>query len=214
MKDEIYIRHYKREDRPKIREICYETAFMGESAEAFFDDKEILADAVTSYYTDYEPGSIFIAEYQENIIGYLTGCIDSSRYRRILINRILPKIIIRSVFCGKAFKPKIARFLYHSMISFFRGEFKKPRLKQYPAHLHISVTKNYRRMGVGSKLINSFSNYLKNKNIKGVHIVTISKKARLFFEKAGFKLFHSRKMKQLYYLLGKDTAIYILTREI
>ena len=214
MKDEVYIRHYKREDRSKIREICYGTAFMGESAETFFDDKEILADTVTSYYTDYEPGSIFIAEYQGKVVGYLTGCIDSSRYRRILVNKILPKIIIRFVFSGKSFRPKIVRFLYHSMMSFFRREFKRPSLKKYPAHLHINIAKNYRRMGIGLKLVNSFLSYLKDKKIKGIHLITISKRARLFFEKAGFKLFHSRRMKQLYYLLGKDIAVYILTKEI
>lgn len=39
--EEIVIRHYRKEDRPFIREIAWETALMGESAQAFFDGEEI-----------------------------------------------------------------------------------------------------------------------------------------------------------------------------
>ena len=64
MTGEFCIRAYKAGDRRKVREISYDTAFMGESPEDFFDEEEIPADEVTLYYTDYEPESVFVAEYK------------------------------------------------------------------------------------------------------------------------------------------------------
>ncbi|MDP3143475.1 MAG: GNAT family acetyltransferase, partial [Candidatus Omnitrophota bacterium] len=65
------IRHFKPADRDAVRKICCDTAFMGEPAENFFDDRKIFADVAISYYTDYEPESLFIAENEQEIIGYL-----------------------------------------------------------------------------------------------------------------------------------------------
>lgn len=213
--DEIYIRAYKKDNRYQIRQICYDTAFMGESGEFFFDDKEILADAVTLYYSDYEPESIFIAEYSGNIIAYLTGCRDTVQYYRIWRTKILPLIITKAMLRGVVFNIKTLRFLYNSLISWIRRDFKRPDVyKKYPAHFHINIVKDYRGRGIGSRLVDDFLGYLNKRNIKGVHVVTISKKAKEFFEKVGFNLIYSQRVSVLSYLLRGDILLYILAKEV
>jgi len=44
----------------------------------------------------------------------------------------------------------------------------------YPAHLHIDFYEPYRRMGLGSKIMNVYFDYLRGLGIKGVHLGTSS----------------------------------------
>ena len=74
--EETIIRQFKPEDRGSVRDISWETAFLGEPADAFFSGKEILADFLTQYFTDYEPGSCFVAVSANRVVGYLIGSTD------------------------------------------------------------------------------------------------------------------------------------------
>jgi len=214
--NEVCIRSYKREDRQYIREICYATAFRGESGDFFFDDKEILSDIVTLYYTEYEPESIFVAEVKQNIVGYLTGCKDTKRYYYIWMRKILIPLIIKALFRGVIFNIKNLKFLYYTALSYMKKEFKKPVdiYKKYPAHFHINLIKDYRGKGIGSRLVYNFLDYLKRNNIKGLHIVTASEKAKRFFEKCGFNLIYFQKISSLRFLLKEDILLYTLARLI
>lgn len=187
---------------------------MGESGKIFFADREILSDALTFYYTDYEPESIFVAEYGSNIIGYLIGCKDTRRYYQIWRIKILPKIIAKTILRGTVFNIKTLRFMYHSIISCIRRDFKRPDIyKKYPAYFHINIDKDYRDIGIGTRLVGYFLEYLKNRQVKGVHVVTISEKAKEFFKKNGFDLIYSRKINTLSYLLKSDILLHILARK-
>jgi hypothetical protein len=44
---------------------------MGESAESFWRHKESWADLWTSYYTDQEPESLYVATMDDSVAGYL-----------------------------------------------------------------------------------------------------------------------------------------------
>lgn len=83
-----------------IRQIACDTADMGEPVENFFGDREVVGDLLTRYYTDYESESLWVAEYEGKVIGYLTGCLDTHRYFRIMGFCLLPQIIIKSILRG------------------------------------------------------------------------------------------------------------------
>ncbi len=99
---DFVIRPYQGKDREAIRKIAFDTAFMGEPAEVFFTDQEVLADILTDYFTDHEPESLFVAESGGAIVGYLLGAKDSARVSRIFI-----KIIRRP--CTSILPPGIGR---------------------------------------------------------------------------------------------------------
>jgi len=100
MRNDIIIRSYESQDREMIRQIACDTADMGEPVENFFGDREVVGDLLTRYYTDYESESLWVAEYEGKVIGYLTGCLDTHRYFRIMGFCLLPQIIIKSILRG------------------------------------------------------------------------------------------------------------------
>lgn len=78
LNNNIFIRKFNNCDRKDIRRISCDTAFLEESRKVFFDDDEILADALTLYFTDYEPDSCFVAVKNDKIIGYIKGKISGN----------------------------------------------------------------------------------------------------------------------------------------
>ena len=204
-------------DRNAIRRICCDTAFMGQPVENFFGDREIIADLLTLYHTDHEPESVFIAEHENMPVGYIMGCTDIRRARRIFLGRILPGVAIKSLLRGTFLSRKSLMFLYRCAVSFFRKELFIPDFSgEYPAVLHINIESRFRNMGTGEKLVMKFLDYLKEKHVRGVHLTTISADAARFFERNGFTLLQKKKISYFSHLnrktlfrftLGKNLAV-------
>src|SRR3954452_3617604 len=76
---DLRVRGYERDDRIRVREICYRTGYIGEPIDWQWRDLESWADMFTGYYTDREPGSAFVVTVDGTVSGYLLGCIDSKR---------------------------------------------------------------------------------------------------------------------------------------
>jgi len=76
---EIVIRPYEADDRAGVRNVCYETGFMGEPVDWLWRDRESFSDMFSGYWTDREPGSASVADLDGEIVGYLLGCADSRR---------------------------------------------------------------------------------------------------------------------------------------
>lgn len=209
-------KYFAPEDRRFIRELSCDTAFWGEPVEKFFDCREIIADALTLYYTEYEKESIFIAEIEGKKAGYLVGCKDIRRYKRVLTTKILPLLLLKSIIKAPIIcKRKNILFLFYCAVSFFKKEFFSSNLSDdYPATLHINVDIKYRNKGVGGKLINEYINYLKKIGITGIHITTFSPSAVKFFEKNGFTVLHRKKITCFNYLSYKDIYRFIMGRKL
>src|SRR2546422_6638559 len=67
------IRGYRRSDREAVRKLCCETGFLGDPIDPVYEDRELFADFLTTYYTDHEPESCFLLEVDGEIRGYLLG---------------------------------------------------------------------------------------------------------------------------------------------
>ena len=204
------IRKYDSRDRPAVRRICCETAFLGEPSAVFFDDDEIFADALTAYFTDYEPELCFVAEYDNKVIGYLIGAKDVRRMEKIFVGKIAIPLLIKALRRGALISKKNMKFLARILLSLVKGEFKTPVfLKDYPATLHINIIKEYRAAGVGSKLINAYLDNLRALGIMGVHFATMSDKASQFFSKLNFQLLFQGERSYFRYFLDKNVPVYI-----
>jgi GNAT superfamily N-acetyltransferase len=183
---------------------------MGEPSAVFFDDDEIFADALTVYFTEYEPESCFVAEYENSVIGYLLGAKDVLHMDKIFTDKIALPLFIKALRSGTFFRKRNMKFLFHVFLSLVKGEFKAPTFsKAYPATLHINIIKDYRAGGVGSKLINAYLDYLKKQAVEGVHFATMSDKASQFFKKQNFQLLFQGERSYFRYFLGKNIPIYI-----
>ena len=69
----IEIRKYQSADRAQVRELCCATGFLGKPIDPVFEDRELFADYLTAYYTDWEAESAFVLLVNGEIRGYLLG---------------------------------------------------------------------------------------------------------------------------------------------
>jgi len=198
-----------------VRDIVVNAAFMGEPAEVFFDDKDILADFLTLYFTDYEPESCFVAVDGARIVGCITGSKNVALLKKIFLVRILPRLLIKAILRGSLLKKKNVIFLFHYVVSLLRQEFRMSDFSRvYPATLHINIEKDYRNLGIGSKLILAYLNYLGEENISGVHFATLSDNAALFFQKQSFDLLFKAKRSYFRYILHRDITFYLFGKKL
>src|SRR6188472_3145331 len=72
-KSRLVIRSYRASDRDAVRRLCCQTGFLGEPIDPVYEDHELFADFLTTYYTDQEPESSFVLEVNGEIRGYLLG---------------------------------------------------------------------------------------------------------------------------------------------
>ena len=190
----LIIRPYQKSDRPILRDICCDTANLGGPMESFFFDRQVFADLGTLYYTDFEPQSTWVAQVDQQVVGYLMGCLDTRRYLRITSWPIVPRVLLKAVIRGVFLRRQTWRFLGAAFKSLSLGGFKRHiPLEQYPAHLHIDLKADFRGQGIGGRLIEKFILQAKTKGLKGIHLTTREDNfsGRKFFEKNGFRLLDS-----------------------
>jgi hypothetical protein len=136
------VRCYRPADRAAVRRIACETAFRGRGSRAVLDDDELFADYWTRYYTDYEPELSLVAERDGEVIGYLLGCRDSTRFRRVMATSIVPRVLARLTvrrFAGTYRKhPRSAAFFAWLVRRAWREE---PAIdvRRFPGHYHANV---------------------------------------------------------------------------
>ena len=202
-KSKIIIRSFEKDDRGPLRKLCADTAFMGEPVEKFCPDRELFADWACSYYTDYEPESIFVAEYEGRVRGYIMGSKDELKYRRVSAE--LSRLLLKRTLGRFLFEPSSRRLLFNLAKSFVSGEFKRPDFsRHYPAHLHINLDKAFRGNGIGPMLIFRFESYLLGVKVYGVRLATISARANRFFQKQGFGILYRRRVTYFDYLAREE----------
>ncbi len=102
MGTDVHVRPYEARDRAAVRQICADTADAGQPVESFFPDREVFADLLTNYYTQFEPQSTFIADNDGEVVGYLTGCLDTKRFLSTMKWRIVPVSFRQSVIARYA----------------------------------------------------------------------------------------------------------------
>ncbi|MDO9573005.1 MAG: hypothetical protein Q7J37_03905 [Candidatus Omnitrophota bacterium] len=212
--DSVSIRKFLPCDREDLRRISCETAFHELEQGVVFSDNEVLADAFTLYYTDYEPESCFVAIAGNRVVGYIIGTKDVSAMERISSKKIFPCLIWRTLRRRVFFNIVNLRFLFYCLKSACKGEFFVPDFsKKFPAMLHINIKSGYRAGGIGERLIKTFEAYLKDQRVGGVHFGTFSESGKNFFIKNGFTILFQGKRGYLKPYLGKEINFYVFGKQ-
>lgn len=184
---EIAVRPYREADREAVRIIAYQAGYMGEPADWYWRDFPSFADIWTSYYTDREPESAFVAERDGQVVGYLLGCVQSVRAPSPAA-ALARQVIWRFLFL----RPGTARFLWRSVWDAARqrplptGDLADPR---WPSHLHVNLLCEARGRGVGAALMNAWFSRLRRVGSPGCHLATLDENgaAMAFFQRMGFR---------------------------
>lgn len=199
---------YSAEFRDTVRHCVYETGYGGDSAEIYFEDRDLFADFLTLYYTDYEPESAFIPLVDGEPAGYLLGCLDTARSEEITKRKVYP-LIMKKLLSGKYnVGPGVIKNIARALEAGLRGENNSAPLDVYPAHLHIDLFHDYRRLGLGRLLIETYIDHLRGKGIPGVHLGTSSfhTLALPFYEKLGFQRYSATRITRSFFdhLVDRD----------
>ena len=175
------------QDRARLRMISCETGIAGLPIERAWSGREVFADFWTLYYTDHEPQSCFVAEAEGQVVGYITGCLDTARFNRIMKAEIVPRIRLKLLTTGAALRPRnLSRALRLWRCARW-GELREPDLSPFPAHLHINLLEGYRASGAGTRLMRALLDHCRARGVTGIHLGSISRRAIPFFARNGFE---------------------------
>ena len=211
----INFRKYQPSDKAALRQIVYDTALIGESAGKFFEGQEIITDALCLYFTDYEPDAAFVAQDHGQVVAYLIGAKDKIRAEKIFNRRIAFPLLLKALRNGVFLKSKNLGFFIRGLKDLLINGAKTPDFTQeYPATLHINVQSGFRGLGIGQKLIDIFLSYLKQENIPGVHLATMSDAAAGFFLAQGFTQLYKGKRSYFRHILHRDVPLYIFGKRL
>lgn len=206
MTPDVIIRPYHPDDRSAVMKIAADTAFFGSPVEAFFDHRQTFLDGFYTYFLDREPGTCWVAQMDEVVLGFLVGSPQAARQTPYSLTHIYPKMLI-GLITGRY---RLGRQSWHYLSMLLgqavRGEFVEADLEQYPANLHINVTAEARGMGIGKQLMSAYQQQLTGMGIPGVHLHTTDQNiaACAMYERLGYRLLSAKCTRAWIPLLGKE----------
>lgn len=181
------IRSYRASDRAAVRRLCCQTGFLGEPIDPVYEDHELFADFLTTYYTDKEPESSFVLEVEGEIAGYLLGSRKPLRSQFYSFRQNF-WLFIRALCRYSGYNQRSRRFI-RWMIS--HGWREVPAAPRRTPHFHINLQPDARKMSTTRALISAYLSYLYRCGENRVYgqIVTFeSRRGEKMFERYGFKV--------------------------
>ena len=189
----VQIRPYEPRDRGAVRQICSDTADAGRPIEHLFPDREVFADVLTNYYTEFEPQSVFVADNGGEVVGYVTGSVNTKRFLRTMMWRIVPVVLVKALLRGTLWHPQTVRLFRANIGMWLKNGYRTgPALDEYPAHLHVNVRDGFRGQQLGQRLVGAFCERARTAGARGVHAGVSAENLRgmHFFEGLGFVELH------------------------
>jgi hypothetical protein len=190
---EVIVRKFASCDRDAVRFLCCQTGFLGKPIDPVFEDRELFADYLTSYYTDIEPESCFVLEHNGRVVGYLLG---SRRPYRQQIHSFFQNIHL--------FLKGMSRYrVYNRATRDFIGWILRNSWREVPAaprrtaHFHFNVLPEAQSVAGTGAMMNAYFDYLRSKGEKAVfgQMVTFeSRRGAKVLERYGFRVVEKREI--------------------
>ena len=179
------IRSYRETDRDAVRRLCCQTGFLGTPIDPVYEDRQLFADFLTTYYTDWEPESSFVVEIDGEIRGYLLGS------RRPLRNQLYSfwqniSLFLKALTRYFRYNAASRRFVLWTLAHGWR---EVPATPRRVPHFHINLLPDARKMSTTRALMSAYLSYLYRCGEKRVYgqIVTFeSRRGEKMFERYGF----------------------------
>ena len=189
MKEEkaFTIRSYRASDRAAVRRLCCQTGFLGDPIDPVFQDHELFADFLTTYYTDKEPESSFVLEVNGEIRGYLLGSRKPLRNQFYSFRQNV-RLFLRALSRYPRYDERSKRFI-RWMIS--HGWREVPAAPRRTPHFHINLLPDARKMSTTRALMSAYLSYLYrcgDKHVYGQIVTFESRRGEKMFERYGFKV--------------------------
>lgn len=195
-------------DRSRVRELCCETGFLGKPIDPVFEDRELFADYLSAYYTDWEPESAFVLLVNGDIRGYLLGSRHPMRQQIYnLYNNVA--LFLRGIFRYPCYNAASKKFVHWILRQAWREVPASPRRT---AHFHINLLADARSVAHTRALMDSYLRYLHEngeKRVFGQMVVFEDRRGTKMFERYGFKVLN--KMEITKYRDVHPEPVYLCT---
>jgi hypothetical protein len=206
--DSFTIRSYRKTDREAVRRLCCDTGFLGEPIDPVYQDRQLFADFLTTYYTDHEPESSFVVEINSEIRGYLLGS------RKPLQNQLYSfwqnvSLFIKALTRYFRYNERSRRFVRWTLVYGWR---EVPAAPRRVPHFHINLLPDARKMSTTRALMSAYLSYLYRCGEKRVYgqIVTFeSRRGEKMFERYGFKVLNRAEITK--YKMFHPHSVYLST---
>ena len=189
----ISVRPYEPRDREVVRWLCCQTGFLGKPIDPVFEDRELFADYLTSYYTDIEPESCFVLEQEGAVKGYLLG---SRRPLRQQIHSFFHNL--RLFATGMIRYPRYNKPTREFIHWILRNSWREvPAVPRRTAHFHFNVLPEAQSFAGTHVMMNAYFDYLRSKGEKAVfgQMVTFeSRRGARVMERFGFQVLEKREI--------------------
>ena len=181
------IRKFQPADRARVRELCCETGFLGKPIDPVFEDRELFADYLTAYYTDWEPQSSFVLLMNGEIRGDLLGSRRPARQQLYnLYNNVA--LFLRGMSRYPRYNAASKKFVHWVLRQAWR---EVPAAPRRTAHFHINLLADARSVANARTLTDSYLKYLHEngeKRVFGQMVVFEDRRGTKMFERYGFKV--------------------------
>ena len=181
------IRSYRNSDRDAIRKLCCDSGFLGEPIDPVYDDRQLFADFLTTYYTDWEPESSFVIEIEGEIRGYLLGSRQPFRNQLYSFWQNI-SLFLKALSRYFRYHSRSRRFIRWTLVNGWREVPAAPR--RIP-HFHINLLPEARKMSTTRALMSAYLSYLYrcgDKRVYGQIVTFESRRGEMMFERYGFKV--------------------------
>ena len=181
------IRKFHPADRARVRELCCETGFLGNPIDPVFEDRELFADYLTAYYTDWEPESSFVLLVNGEIRGYLLGSRHPFRQQCYAFYQNI-SLFLRGMLRYPRYNAASKKFVQWILRTAWR---EVPAAPRRTAHFHINLLADARQVATTRALTDSYLEYLHECGEKRVYaqmVVFEDRRGAKMFERYGFKV--------------------------
>ena len=181
------IRKFQPADRARVRELCCETGFLGKPIDPVFEDRELFADYLTAYYTDWEPESCLVLLVNGEIRGYLLGSRRPLRQQGYAFYQNV-SLFLRGVFRYRRYSAASKKFVHWILRQAWR---EVPAAPRNTAHFHLNMLADARSIAHTRALTDLYLKYLHDhgeKRVFGQMVVFEDRRGTKIFERYGFRV--------------------------
>ncbi len=208
MPSDAVIRPYRESDREILRRLCCETGYLGKAIDPVFQDRELFADYLTSFYTDWEPESCFVLEQDGNVKGYLMGS------RRPFLHQLHSFLLNISLFARGIFRyPRYnaasKAFVRWILLNAWR---EVPAAPRRVPHFHFNMLPEAQSIGGTRELLVNYFNHLRahgEKQVFGQVVTFEERRGAKVFERYGFQVIAKKEITK--YRAHHNEPVYLCT---
>jgi GNAT superfamily N-acetyltransferase len=183
------LRPFRPEDLSDIYQISVQTGDNGRDATALYDDPKLMGHIYSAPYVLLNPEHAIVIEYNDQVVGYIVGTLDTQSWEKRLELEWWPKL-------RHQYKAPDPENLDHWTMDQIRiDRIHNPRLidreisTRYPAHMHMNLLPIMQRRGIGTSLLQKWLSIAIIEGDRGVHVGANPKNTDgiAFWQRSGFQ---------------------------